>query len=104
MRTVFTLLVFYIPHVAGSVLSAAGKGESVERATGDPYQLGIVLVYVPADDPDASADLADEAAAKVDEAVRRRLTDAFAIQLTSCFALSEDDITVSQARGSPSGV
>lgn len=74
------------------------KGQNLERAVGDAYQLGIVLVYVPGDDPDASADMADEAAAKVEEAVRLRLKNPAAIQLTRCFAISEDDITVSQAR------
>lgn len=74
------------------------QGQNLERPEGAPYQLGIVLVYVSGADPDTSADAADEAAAKVEEAVRLRLKDGRTIQLTRCFAISEDDITVSQAR------
>lgn len=74
------------------------EGQNLERAEGDAYQLSIVLVYVSGNDPDASAEVADEAASTVEEAVRFRLKDAATIQLTRCFAISEDDITVSQAR------
>lgn len=75
------------------------KGQCVERASGDPYTLSIVLVFNPGNDPDAASDAADEAADAVEKAVRGRLPEGGAsIVFASCFAVSEDDITVSQAR------
>lgn len=75
------------------------NGECVERAEGDPYSLSVVLVFHPGDDPDVAADAADEAANAVEKALRGRLPDGdTAIQLVACFAISEDDITVSRAR------
>jgi hypothetical protein len=87
----------------GSVISFVyfdlDEGLSLERAEGVPYMLRIVLVFNPGDDPDATADAADAAAAAVEKAVTSRLpeTDS-AIRLEACMAISEDDITVSQAR------
>lgn len=75
------------------------NGECVERAEGDPYSLSVVLVFNPGDDPDVAADAADEAADAVEKALRGRLPDGgTSIQLEACFAISEDDITVSRAR------
>lgn len=75
------------------------NGKCIERADGDPYSLSVVLVFHPGDDPDVAADAADQAADAVEKALRGRLPDAgTAIQLEACFAISEDDITVSRAR------
>jgi hypothetical protein len=75
------------------------KGELVERAEGDPYMLSVVLVFNPGDDPEAAADAADAAAEAVETALRGRLPDGgTSIRLEACFAISEDDISVSRAR------
>lgn len=75
------------------------KGQCVERVEGDPYRLSIVLVFNPGDDPDEAAEAADAAAEAVEKAVAARLPEGgTAIVLESCFAVSEDDIKVSQAR------
>ncbi|HEU4460884.1 MAG TPA: hypothetical protein VFR90_17315 [Methylibium sp.] len=75
------------------------KGQCVERLEGDPYSLKVVLVFNPGDDPDAAADAAEKAAEAVEEALRGRLPEGgTAIRLDACFAISEDDISVSQAR------
>lgn len=75
------------------------KGQCVERAEGDPYRLSIVLVFNPGDDPDTAAVAADAAAEAVERAVAGRLPEGgTAIVLEACFAVSEDDIRVSQAR------
>jgi hypothetical protein len=75
------------------------KGQCVERAEGDPYRLSIVLVFNPGDDPDLAADAADAAAEAVERAVAGRLPEeGESIRLDACFAVSEDDIRVSQAR------
>ena len=75
------------------------KGQCVERLEGDPYSLKVVLVFNPGDDPDAAADAAEEAAEAVEKALRGRLPEGgTAIRLDACFPISEDDISVSQAR------
>ena len=75
------------------------EGKCVERAEGDPYKLGVVLVFNPGDDPDAAADAADAAAEVVETGLRARLPDGgTSIRLEACFAISEEDIPVSQAR------
>ena len=75
------------------------KGQCVERVEGDPYSLKVVLVFNPGDDPDAAADAAEQAAEAVEQALRGRLPEeGTAIRLDACFAISEDDISVSQAR------
>ena len=75
------------------------EGKCIERAEGDPYKLGVVLVFNPGDDPDAAADAADAAAEVVETGLRARLPDGgTSIRLEACFAISEEDIPVSQAR------
>lgn len=73
-------------------------GQCVERADGDPYTISIVLVFNPGDDAEAAAEAAENAAVKVDEVVRARLSPGESISLEACFAISEDDIPVSKAR------
>lgn len=74
-------------------------GLCVERKDGDPYRLSVVLVFNPGDDPDADDEVATAAAEAVEQAVRSRLpADGKSIVLEACFAISEDDITVSKAR------
>lgn len=75
------------------------KGECVERAEGEPYRLSIVLVFNPGDDPEAAAEVADAAADAVEKAVAGRLPQGgTSITLDACFAVSEEDIRVSEAR------
>jgi hypothetical protein len=73
-------------------------GQCIERTESDPYQLRIVLVFPPGDDPDAAEDAASAAAEAVQRAVSSRLEKGDSILLKACFSISEDDITVSQAR------
>lgn len=64
----------------------------------DPYQLSIVLVFHPGDDADRAADAADALAENLERTVRARIDAGSEISLKSCFAISEDDVTISQAR------
>lgn len=73
-------------------------GHTVERADGDPYTFDIVLVFPPGEDADASADRAEALAEKVEADLQRRLKDPSALVLRACMAISEDDITVAQAK------
>ncbi len=73
-------------------------GHTVERQDGDPYIFGIVLVFPPGEDAEASADRADALAEKTKSDLQGRLRDPSALVLRSCEAISEDDITVAQAK------
>ncbi len=70
---------------------------NVERPDGDAYKLSIVLVFVPGDEPSKATEAAEELAARIEEELDERL-EAGGVSLKDCMAISEDDITVSQAR------
>jgi hypothetical protein len=73
-------------------------GQTWERPDGEPYELSIVLVYPPGDDPEASAEAADEVAEAVKDACEAKLKGKKDIILKGCIAISEDDLPVSRAR------
>ena len=73
-------------------------GAIAKHAAGDPYELSIVLMYPPGKDPDATGEIADQAATEVDTALRSCFAKDKLIALNSCFAMSEDDLPVSKAR------
>lgn len=73
-------------------------GEVVERLAGDPYALSIVLVYAPGDDPDASAEAAEEVVETIEKICEERLKAGTDIILKNCMAISEDDMPISRAR------
>lgn len=73
-------------------------GAVVERPAGDPYTLSIVLVYVPGDDPDASAEAAEKVVEAVEGICEERLKAGTDIVLKRCMCISEDDMPISQAR------
>ena len=75
------------------------EGRLVEREEGDPYELSIVLVYAPGEDPDDAANRADEVAEAVAKGCEERLaTKEKSIRLKACFPMSEDELTVSTSR------
>lgn len=75
------------------------SGKNVERGKDDPYQLSVILVFAPGRDAGISAEAADELAGKVERDIQTRLQGhSTEIVLKSCFAISEDDLTVSRAR------
>ena len=73
-------------------------GQIVERPENSPYELSIVLVYPPGDDPEATAEAADAVVKAVEKGCDQRLKAKSDIVLKNCLAISEDDISVSQAR------
>jgi hypothetical protein len=73
-------------------------GRLIERPASEPYEISVVLVYPPVDDPDAAGAAADTAADDVERVLRDCFRDGKRISLKRCFAISEDDIPVSQAR------
>lgn len=75
------------------------QGLDVERWPGDDYHLGIVLLYQVGPDAERSADDADALVERIEEACERRLSDGTAgIVIARCLAVSEDDLTVGQAK------
>jgi len=85
-------------HLISLVYIDLDGGAQIEREAGDPYELSLVLVFSPGDDPVTAADSADELADEVEAAVRARLKDPKKLVLKACLAISEDDLTVSRAR------
>lgn len=77
-------------------------GAMSELVEGEPYRLNIVLVFAPGDEPEVSAERADEVADKVTDTAEARLThqgkNTGQIVLESCIAVSEDDLPVSKTR------
>jgi hypothetical protein len=73
-------------------------GKIVERSAGNPYTLSIVLVYAPGEDPEVSAEAAENVVQAVEKTCEDRLKAGIDIVLKSCIAISEDDLPVSQAR------
>lgn len=73
-------------------------GAMIERGEGDPYELSVVLVFNPSNDPAAAADAADDAALEIEQVLESCFKDGSLINLNTCFAISEDDLPVSQAR------
>lgn len=74
------------------------RGELVERATGDPYELSVVLVFPPGEDPVSTADQVESVAVELEGVLRVCFKDEGMIRLRACMGISEDELTVSQAR------
>lgn len=93
------------PH--GKVISAVyfRVDDGIEKARPDdsPYELNIVLAFDPGDDPEHAADVAGQAESAVEKMFSDKCldqtTDKWAdIHLKSCMAISEDDLSVRQAK------
>lgn len=74
------------------------KGQVLERPDNIPYELSIVLVYPPGDDPDEVLDEVDKVVDAVEKLCELRLKTKSDIVLVKCIAISEDDISISEAR------
>ena len=75
-----------------------GDKRSVECDEHETYPLTVVLAFRPGNNPEAAADCASSVAGKVDAALRTKLQPGCGIVLSDCFAISEDDISVSRAK------
>lgn len=75
-----------------------GDKRNAECDDHETYQLTVVLAFPPGNNPEVAADDADSVAGVVDEAIRTKLRSGGGIMLRDCFAISEDDISVSQAK------
>lgn len=79
------------------------RGEEKDHSDGSPYELSVILAYVPGDDPDATFDLVSPAEDEIEQLFVERAYNAETetwkgIALRKCVLVSEDDLTVSQAR------
>jgi len=78
-------------------------GRELDRTDGGAYELKIVLVYPPGDDPEETADEIDKLAESIKGLFEKRCynsdSEAWAgIHLKSCIAISEDSLPVSKAK------
>ncbi len=91
----------------GNLLSAVyfdvDGGKEIDHSDGSPYDLKIVLVYPPGDDPEQAADDVE----KIEMAVKNLFEEKHfdqgtgkwnGIALKQCMSISEDDLPVSKAR------
>ena len=79
------------------------QGEERDRFDGSAFELNVVLVYPPGDDPEDTADEIDKLANKIDDLFTSRHYDKEAdkwngVHLKSCIAISEDDLPLSRAK------
>lgn len=89
-------------HLSAVYLDVDG-GKELDRTDGSAYELKIVLVYPPGDDPEQTADrvgiLEESIAGLFAEKHFDPATNTWnGIALKSCMSISEDDLTVSKAR------
>lgn len=78
-------------------------GKELDRTDGSAYELKIVLVYPPGDDPEQTADEMEALEGSIESLIAGKHFDPAAntwngIALKSCMSISEDDLTVSKAR------
>ena len=73
-------------------------GQLIEHPEENPYELSIVIVYPPGDEPARTADAADEVVVAIEKICEERLQEATKIVLKMCISISEDDLPVSKAR------
>jgi hypothetical protein len=73
--------------------------EREELPAGVPYELTVVLVHFPGQEPEEAGDKAYEIVKKVDAALSERFADAgIGIAFKGCMAISEDDIQLGKAQ------
>ena len=91
----------------GSLLSAVyfdvDGGKAIDRSDSSLYALKIVLAYPAGDEPEQTANRAEELATSIDALFSENYFDELAekwngIHLKACQAISEDDLTVSKVR------
>lgn len=91
----------------GNLLSAVyfdvDNGNEIDHSDGSPYDLKIVLVYPPGDDPEQTAEDVEKLETAITNLFEEKHFDQSAakwngITLNSCMSISEDDLTVSNAR------
>jgi len=78
-------------------------GKELDRTDGSAYELKIVLVYAPGDNPEKTADEVEALEGSIADMFAARHFDSATstwngIALRSCMSVSEDDLTVSSAR------
>ena len=73
-------------------------GQLIEHPENNPYELSIVIVYPPGDDPEGTADAVDKVVVAIEKICEERLKDGTNIILKRCISVSEDDLPVSKAR------
>ena len=89
--------------VVSSVFFSVDGGKEINHADGSPYDLRITLAFVPGQDPQTADERATAASAEVEGFFAEKCFDPkqetwTGIRLGGCVSISEDDLTMSQAR------
>lgn len=74
------------------------EGKLFEHKPGAPHELSIFLVYPAGNDPIKSADAAQSVASVIQDEFENKLLGSHLISFRFCEPISEDDISVSQAK------
>lgn len=79
------------------------KGVEIDRPSNEPYELTIVLLYFPGDNPEDTADRIHELATAIETLFAKKYfneaTEKWSgIALLGCLPISEDDLTVGKAK------
>ncbi len=79
------------------------RGEEKDHSDGSPYELSVILAYVPGEDPEVTFKMVNPAEEEIESLFVERAYDSKTdtwkgIALRKCILISEDDLTVSQAR------
>lgn len=78
-------------------------GKEIDHSDGSPYNLKIVLVYPPGDDPEQTADEVEKLEASIEALFSKKYFDSTAgvwkgIAMMTCMSISEDDLTVGKTK------
>jgi len=90
-------------YLLSTVFFDVDGGKEIDHSDGGAYALKVILVYPPGDDPEETADKVEGLAGEVEALFASRHFDKdtttwSGVELKVCMAISEDDLTVSQAR------
>ena len=79
------------------------SGQEIDRSDGSPYNLSIVLTFVPGEDASLAMDMGEAAENQIEQLFSEKCYDEAAdawkhFNIIACLAICEDDIPVSRAR------
>jgi hypothetical protein len=89
--------------IISAVYFDVDDGQEVDRSDGSPYNLNIVLTFVSREEVSVAMDIGDAAENEIEQLFSEKCYDGAAdtwkhFKIKACFAISEDDISVSRAR------
>ena len=92
-----------VSQLLSAVYFDVDSGKAIDHEDGSPYDLQIILVYPPGDDAERTADKMEKLETEISNLFEKKYFDQKTgqwneIALKDCMSISEDDLSVSQAR------